>query len=153
MNARDVERLRALTTSVDWIWIAGNHDPAPPDDLGGRRLPEWTHGALVFRHEADPAASAGEVSGHYHPVARVLGRGASLRARCFATDGVRLIMPAYGALAGGLNVLDATIQALFPGGCEAAVLGPDGVYRAPAHRLAPDARSVVWKPTTSTGGR
>src|SRR5688500_3971185 len=30
------ERLRALTDRTDWIWIHGNHDPRPPQHLGGR---------------------------------------------------------------------------------------------------------------------
>jgi hypothetical protein len=48
-------------------------------------------------------------------------------------------MPAYGALTGGLNVLDAAFRALFPNGVVAGVLGRDSVYVATGGRLTPDA--------------
>ena len=35
------------------------------------------------------------------------GPGARVRRRCFVTDGERIVLPAFGAYAGGLNVLDA----------------------------------------------
>jgi uncharacterized protein len=141
MAPDDARRVREVSAATDWIWITGNHDPVAPDDLGGRSAAEWVAGPLVFRHEASEHGGAGEISGHYHPVARVVGRGLTLRSRCFVTDGDRLVMPAYGALTGGLNVLDPAIQTLFPQACEAAVLGAGGVYRAPLHRLAPEARA------------
>ena len=59
-------------------------------------------GAVVFRHE--PTGAKGEIAGHLHPVARVGARGRSVSRRCFASDGTRLVMPAFGAYAGGLNV-------------------------------------------------
>ena len=55
----------------------------------------------------------GEVAGHLHPCARVKGRGGSVRRRCFVTDGERMVLPAFGAYAGGLNVRDAPFAACF----------------------------------------
>jgi DNA ligase-associated metallophosphoesterase len=98
----DRAALRALQLRRDWIWVAGNHDPNLPDDLGGQVAQELTVGLLAFRHE--PTGAAGEISGHLHPKARVVARGRSIERRCFAGDGERLIMPAYGAYAGGLNI-------------------------------------------------
>jgi DNA ligase-associated metallophosphoesterase len=139
MAADDVTALRRMTEACDWVWIEGNHDPKPPEDLGGRVIGELTIGPLTFRHIPTEGAARGEVAGHLHPCARVVGRsGRSVRTRCFATDGERLVMPAYGALTGGLNVLDAAFRPLFPRGLMAGVIGRDGVYMAGPESLAPD---------------
>jgi DNA ligase-associated metallophosphoesterase len=139
MAQDDVASVRSMTAACDWVWIEGNHDPKPPEDLGGRTTHELQLGQLVFRHEPTVGPAVGEVAGHLHPCARVVGRGGrTVRARCFATDGERMIMPAYGALTGGLNLLDATFSALFPDGVFAGVLGRAGVYLAAGERLAPD---------------
>jgi DNA ligase-associated metallophosphoesterase len=122
-----------------WIWIEGNHDPKPPADLGGRSANELRLGALVFRHEPTAGPAPGEIAGHLHPCARIDGRGGSVRTRCFASDGQRLIMPAYGTLTGGLNILDPAFAPLFPDGVVAGVLGRDSVYVATGDRLRPDA--------------
>jgi hypothetical protein len=128
-------RLQALTARLEWTWIAGNHDPAPPDDWGGRVLAEVTEGALTFRHEAVPAARGGEVSGHFHPKAAVTVRGKRLTAPCFVTDGRRLILPAFGAFTGGLNVLDPAISGLFRRGFQATLLGRNGLFAYPKRAL------------------
>lgn len=106
MLADDREHLAALQNGREWIWIAGNHDPAPPAGLGGISAETIAIGSLSFRHEPTPAGRVGEIAGHLHPAARVSGRLGSIRSRCFAGDGLRLVMPAFGAYTGGLNVLD-----------------------------------------------
>jgi DNA ligase-associated metallophosphoesterase len=138
MAADDVALVRAMTSSCDWVWIEGNHDPDPPEDLGGRMANELVMGGLVFRHEPTEGPARGEIAGHLHPCARVVGRGRSVRARCFASDGERLVMPAYGALTGGLNVLDPAFGAIFPRGLIAGVIGRDGVYAAGMERMVGD---------------
>ncbi|HCX09546.1 MAG TPA: phosphoesterase, partial [Hyphomonas sp.] len=70
-------RIQALTSAHDWVWVEGNHDPAPPAHLGGRASKVLRIGALVFRHE--PTGEIGEVSGHLHPAAKIIGRGRSVR--------------------------------------------------------------------------
>ncbi|ETA52325.1 ligase-associated DNA damage response endonuclease PdeM [Ponticoccus alexandrii] len=89
-----------LQAGRDWTWIEGNHDPGPVA-LGGTHRAEHHLGPLVFRHIASPGAE-GEVSGHYHPKARILARGRALTHPCFLCDARRLILPAYGAYTGGL---------------------------------------------------
>jgi DNA ligase-associated metallophosphoesterase len=139
MAGDDVASLRRMTSACDWVWIEGNHDPKPPEDLGGRAAEELVIGPLTFRHIPAEHSAPGEVAGHLHPCARVVGRGGrSVRKRCFATDGSRLVMPAYGALTGGLNVLDRAFAAVFPKGLFAGVIGRDGVYLAGRDNLAPD---------------
>lgn len=137
MDGADRRALMRLVDQTDFIWIEGNHDPAPPDALGGRRAAEIALSGLVFRHEPQGGAIS-EIAGHLHPCARVAGRGRVVRARCFATDGARLVMPAFGAYAGGLNVRDAAFDPVFPAGCLALMLGRDGVHPAPPHRLLAD---------------
>ncbi|WP_049766680.1 ligase-associated DNA damage response endonuclease PdeM [Rhodospirillum centenum] len=135
--AEDGRRLTRLTAALDWVWIAGNHDPLPPGDWGGTVREEIVEGPLTFRHEALAGAVAGEVSGHYHPKAAVLVRGRQLSARCFASDGRRLILPAFGAYAGGLNVLDPALAGLLGRDFRVWLLGREKVHAFPAARLSP----------------
>jgi DNA ligase-associated metallophosphoesterase len=139
LDPGDRDRIRRLTDACDWIWVAGNHDPAPPADLGGRVTAEITLGALTFRHEARPDA-VGEISGHYHPVAAIRTRSGRVRARCFAADGQRLILPSFGAYTGGLNVLDPALSGLLSRPFDVHVLGQGRVHAFPSHRLEPDPR-------------
>jgi len=138
MAADDRAALAALVAAVDdWIWIEGNHDPQPPEHLGGVVRAELTLGPLTFRHE--PTGAAGEVAGHLHPCAKVARRGRTVRRRCFATDGARLVMPAFGAFTGGLNVCDPAFDAAFPDAPPSAfMLGRDQVWPVAARRLLPD---------------
>ena len=131
----DRRRLDRLVAGRDWVWVAGNHDPAPPERLGGRALAELALPPLIFRHEALPGRATGEVSGHFHPKAVVPLRTGALAARCFVTDGRRLILPAFGAFAGGLEVLDAAIDGLFPTGYHVLVAARGRLYAFPRARL------------------
>ena len=136
LAADERDRVQALAARVDWTWIAGNHDPAPPADWGGTVEHELTVGPLVFRHAADPARpGAGEVSGHYHPKTRVRVRGKGVSARCFVADGRRLILPAFGAYTGGLSVLDPAITRFFPRSFAAHLIGKRAVYPYPRRAL------------------
>jgi DNA ligase-associated metallophosphoesterase len=131
----DRAALAALQSGRDWIWIAGNHDDDLPDEIGGSRMTEVRFGDLTLRHAPKEGDAWGEIAGHLHPAARVFGRAGSVRRRCFAGDGRRLVMPAFGAFAGGLSVLDRAFRPLFPGGFDAFVLGAEAVYRVPSERL------------------
>ena len=138
MAPADVDRLRALTARADWLWITGNHDPEPPAGFGGRIEAEAVIGPLTFRHEAVPGA-VGELSGHLHPAAAVsLPPGRRVRERCFATDGAKLILPAFGSFTGGLNVLDAAFDGLLARQFEVLMTVRGRVYRFPCARLSPD---------------
>lgn len=138
MDADDARLLEHLMARSRWVWILGNHDPAPPARFAAECDVERRVGALVFRHEPQAGRSPGEIAGHLHPVARVRIEGSSLRRRCFATCGERLVMPAFGAYAGGLNVLDSAFSPLFEG-FTAYLLGGRGVYPFAAGALEPDA--------------
>ncbi len=106
-------RLGAMMSGRRWIWVAGNHDPAGPG-IGGSHMEEVARGALTFRHIARPrGAEDGEVSGHYHPKARVTTRAGRVSRPCFVHDGRRLILPAFGAYTGGLDCGAHPVQSLF----------------------------------------
>jgi DNA ligase-associated metallophosphoesterase len=134
----DRATLRGLQRGQDWIWITGNHDPEPADGIGGRFLATFALGALTFRHE--PVENAvGEIAGHLHPIARVARRGRAVSRRCFACDGGRLVMPAFGAYAGGLNVRDRAFAQVFRTlSFTAHMLGQRRVYAVAASHCVPD---------------
>ncbi|WP_345821556.1 ligase-associated DNA damage response endonuclease PdeM [Methylobacterium fujisawaense] len=145
-DARGPERLepgdRALVAALqegrDWVWIAGNHDAAVNEGVGGRYADALTLGGLVLRHEPSPEPVPGEIAGHLHPCGKVAMRGRAVRRRCFVTDGTRLVMPAFGAYAGGLNVRDKAIEGLFPKGFTAHLLGDGRVFAIGRAQLARD---------------
>ncbi|MGY2811081.1 ligase-associated DNA damage response endonuclease PdeM [Bradyrhizobium sp. USDA 4506] len=129
----DREALAALQLRRNWIWISGNHDPALPSDLGGVVATEVAIGPIVFRHE--PTGAAGEIAGHLHPKARVPTRGRSIERRCFACDGERAVMPAFGAYTGGLSIRDGAFTRIFGSpGFMAHVLGDNRVHAFVASR-------------------
>jgi DNA ligase-associated metallophosphoesterase len=135
----DRETLRALQRGRDWIWVAGNHDPDPVDGLGGVSASVLAIGTLVFRHEPTAGAAPGEIAGHLHPVARVSARGRTVSRRCFASDGKRMVMPAFGAYAGGLNVRDRAFADVFGTlHFTAHMLGEGRVYPIAARRCLTD---------------
>jgi DNA ligase-associated metallophosphoesterase len=124
LAADDARALAELVARQEWIWVAGNHDPAPAPGLGGRVvLDALPLGPLTLRHEADRNAAAGELSGHFHPKASVSVHGRRLTCRCFVVDDRRVILPAFGAYAGGLDVRERAISSLFPGGFTAYLAG------------------------------
>lgn len=99
-----------LQAGRNWIWIEGNHDPAP-FDLGGSHLADMPLPPLSFCHIARPGRN-GEISGHYHPKAQIRTRLRTISRPAFLIDSDRVILPAYGTYTGGLRSSDATLQAL-----------------------------------------
>ncbi len=109
----DAESLRGLAAGRRLIWVVGNHDADGPQALPGETVDELRLGPLTLRHEPRAGSAPGEVAGHLHPAARVRASRGSVRRRCFVTDGERVILPAFGAYAGGLNVRDAAFTGMF----------------------------------------
>lgn len=138
MEPGDRAMVAALQEGRDWVWIAGNHDAAVQSGVGGRYADALTLGGLLLRHEPGADAVPGEVAGHLHPCGKVAMRGRAVRRRCFVTDGHRLIMPAFGAYAGGLNVRDKAFDAAFPKGFNAYLLGDGRIFTIGRQQLSRD---------------
>lgn len=107
------ERIWVMAQGREWLWISGNHDPAPVGaGLPGETHPEWRD-LLTLRHEA---GAGPDVSGHYHPCIRLAGE----RRRCFLIGSDHLILPAFGAYTGGLIAQDPSLTRLVPDGLAVA---------------------------------
>jgi len=128
MAESDSTRIAALARGRRLVWVVGNHDADGPERLPGDVVEEIALEGLVFRHEPLSGVQAGEAAGHLHPCAKVSGRGRSVRRRCFVTDGARIVLPAFGAYAGGLNVRDRAFAGLFARTPLAVVLGPERAH-------------------------
>lgn len=126
-----------LQKGRDWVWIAGNHDPDPATGIGGVFAAQVAVGPLTFRHE--PRGDKGEIAGHLHPVARIAARGRSVRRKCFAADRERMVLPAFGAFTGGLNIRSLAFRKLFGApSFRAHMLGAARLYAVDAARCLPD---------------
>lgn len=131
-------RLAGLADGRRLIWVVGNHDADGPRCLPGETADEIALEGLDFRHEPQPGPRPGEVAGHLHPAARVVAARGSVRRRCFVTDGERVILPAFGAYAGGLNIRDRAFAGLFVRSPLAGALGPARVRAVGWRQLADD---------------
>ena len=120
-----------LTSAVDWMWIVGNHDPGFADHCGGTLAEEAEVAGIILRHEAEPRESRPEMSGHFHPKLRLHLRGRQVSRRCFVASDNKLILPAFGALTGGLDANHPEILRNVGGGASALVPLPDRLLRFP----------------------
>jgi DNA ligase-associated metallophosphoesterase len=135
----DLEILQMMQEDREWIWITGNHDAAIPSGLGGHVCHELKLGGLTLRHRPTWGCVTHEIAGHMHPAARLSLYGYSIRRPCFVGNGRRMVMPAFGAFAGGLNVLDEAFQPLFGnGGLAVWMLGAEGLYPVATRLLSSD---------------
>ncbi len=160
LSAADRLVLAGIGRDTRIVWVRGNHDPLPPADVGGESCETFVAEGLLFRHQAltqhgHPGAP-GEISGHFHPKARVSTRAGEIVRPCFMTDAHRIMLPSFGAYTGGLDVRSPAIARHFSAGGQAFLLGqsrvfcfsipPEGADAAPqpcdaADTLAPPARA------------
>jgi len=134
----DAALIGSLAQGRRWIWLEGNHDRDGLAGLPGEVVGTMPLGALRLVHEPAARVSPGEVAGHLHPCVRVAAHGRGVRRRCFATDGRRIILPAFGVYAGGLNLRDPAFAGLFAEPPMAAALGRDRVHALPWDKLLGD---------------
>jgi hypothetical protein len=125
------ELLSSLTAATRWTWITGNHDPGIADHCGGDVVEEAEVNGLLLRHEADPHETRPELSGHFHPKLRITLRGRQVSRRCFIATERKLILPAFGALTGGLDAAHPEIVRAVGGNAEALVPVADRLLRFP----------------------
>ena len=117
----DIARISGLAETCETVWITGNHDPKL-GALPGRVCAEITIGPLSLRHISDAKATA-EISGHYHPKATIKMPSGVIRRKCFLMDSERLILPAFGAYTGGLDVLDPVFEGVIGADAELILTG------------------------------
>ncbi len=115
--------VNALMAGREWIWIEGNHDPGPVD-FGGTHLSNFTHLGISFRHIAAKHPENFEVSGHYHPKAKLTLRARTVSRPCFLFDQRRMILPSFGTYTGGLFCTHPTLEALLDSSARAILTGP-----------------------------
>jgi hypothetical protein len=125
LEPRAAGMLAALTRVTEWVWIVGNHDVPTGHDIG-EQIAEMEVGGLVLRHQASPGEIRPELSGHFHPKLAVKNRGRRIARPCVVASENRMILPAFGALTGGMHANDpaivtamqpaAAIDALLPAG-------------------------------------
>ena len=125
------ELLLSLTSRLDWVWIVGNHDPGFADHCGGTIVEEVEVRGILLRHEASAAESRPELSGHFHPKLRLSINGRRVSRRCFVASEKKLILPAFGALTGGLDVRHPEIVRAVRGQAVALVPTADRLLRFP----------------------
>ncbi len=123
--------LKALTSRLDWTWIVGNHDTGFADHCGGTIVEEAEVGGILLRHEAQPGERRPEISGHFHPKLRVNLNGRHISRRCFVASERKLILPAFGALTGGLDARHPEIVRAMSGQAVALVPVADRLLRFP----------------------
>ncbi|CAN5156956.1 ligase-associated DNA damage response endonuclease PdeM [soil metagenome] len=123
--------LTGLTARIDWIWIVGNHDPGFADHCGGTIVDEAEIGGILLRHEARADEKRPEISGHFHPKLRLNVKGRNVSRRCFVASERKLILPAFGALTGGLDASHPEIVRAISGEAVALVPLSDRLLRFP----------------------
>ncbi|WP_409763610.1 ligase-associated DNA damage response endonuclease PdeM [Aestuariivirga sp.] len=135
IDADDLSSLRAITAGVETVWISGNHDPAPPMDVGGIVVDEMALGPVTLRHEPRTLLDdETEIAGHLHPAAAVHARGHRIRCRCFIADGRRMILPAFGSYTGALSVRSPAFERLF-GDYHVWMIGGKAIHRFPKRQV------------------
>ncbi|MEO0729463.1 MAG: ligase-associated DNA damage response endonuclease PdeM, partial [Pseudomonadota bacterium] len=134
----DLAIIEVMQEACEWIWVTGNHDPEISARVGGTVTDDVVISGLTLRHEPRNARETHEIAGHLHPAAKLNAHGATLRRSCFISDGQRLIMPAFGAYTGGLNVMDGAFQRLFADGFSVWMRGAEGLYPVPTRQLVGD---------------
>ena len=139
LTAEDRRELASLAKGRTWLWIRGNHDPDPPEGLAGESLGALDLGRLRLLHLPQGKADGRAViAGHLHPKARLVQGPRKATRPCFVADPGLLLLPAFGAYAGGLNVLDPAIMGHFRAGFVAFMLGDSRVFRVTHHHLRAD---------------
>jgi uncharacterized protein len=137
VSPQDSERLRSITSQIETVWIAGNHDPVAHQNLGGTCLEELSIGALTLRHIPQRLRKGQmEIAGHLHPGASIVQRNMHIRAKCFVADDRRIILPAFGSYTGAVNVLTSAFKGLLnPATTHSWMISKSAIHRFPYARL------------------
>ncbi len=139
IGLEELEMLQIMQEDREWIWVTGNHDPKIGERLGGTVTGGIEVEGIGLRHDPRPGHITHEIAGHLHPAARLSLHGYTIRRPCFVGNGRRLVLPAFGTYAGGLNILDAAFEPLFGNdGLRVWMLGQEGLYPVATRLLKED---------------
>ena len=131
LEEKHLDKLHKLTMAHETLWIIGNHDPDPPQSIGGQGAESLALGPLTLRHEPHKHLKGEiEIAGHLHPGCGLNLRGRHVRGKCFIADRQRLVMPAFGAYTGGLSITSPAFHGLFEDGhTKMWMIGKNGLHR------------------------
>lgn len=139
LSPEDRETLAIIQDGIEWIWITGNHDSGMPETLGGQVCDEIRLGNVTLKHVPTRGAATHEIAGHLHPAAKLVLHGYAIRRPCFISNGLRLVLPAFGTFTGGLNVLDEVFDPMFgSNGFAVWIMGQEGLYPVATRLLKDD---------------
>jgi len=130
MPRATLDLLQSLESLAEWIWITGNHDSVAHFMIG-RAEPEIRVRGIALCHEASRGRPEPEISGHFHPKIRFRHKGHSIARRCFLASDTKLIVPAFGALTGGLDAGHPALQTAMGRAATALVPLHDRLLRFP----------------------
>ena len=104
---------RLMASAASWIWLTGNHDPEIPAPFGGTTAATHSAGRVALAHLPEMPLRP-LIAGHYHPKLSIaVARKQTISGRCFLYSDELLLMPAFGAYAGGLDARDVALAPLF----------------------------------------
>jgi hypothetical protein len=139
MSAENLEILRILQEEREWIWLTDRAGVGIAPQLGGSACGAIELSGITLRHRPTRSWATHEIAAAMRPAARLSIYGYSIRRACFVGNGRRLVMPAFGTYAGGVNVLDDAFRPLFAGTAMAVwLLGQEGPYPVAPRFLAGD---------------
>jgi uncharacterized protein len=144
--------LEALAGRLRLVWITGNHDADAA--FAGESHAEIEVDGVILRHEAEAGETRPELSGHFHPKIRVATAARSISRPCFVIGGNRLLLPAFGALTGGLDARDPALARFHQPGARALVATERALLQLPLVGQRPVARqrrNNAGRPTSVTG--
>lgn len=125
LHKDELARLTAMAREANFLWVG---DVAA--DLPGQSVAVHREGPFTFRHEPTPRLAPREIEicGMLNPWASIDVRAKRVARPCFVSDARRLMLPAFGATAGGQDVRDPSIARLFPRGLRVFLLGQDQLF-------------------------
>jgi uncharacterized protein len=125
LHKDELARLTAMAREANFLWVG---DVAA--DLPGQSVAVHREGPFTFRHEPTPRLAPREIEicGMLNPWASIDVRAKRVARPCFVSDASRLMLPAFGATAGGQDVRDPSIARLFPRGLRVFLLGQDQLF-------------------------
>jgi metallophosphoesterase superfamily enzyme len=139
IQADDLDILKIMQEDRRWVWVGGGRNRLIPTSFGGQELRELMLEGITLRRSPWPTHATHEIAGGMLPAARVSIHGTALRRLCFVGNGLRLVLPAFGASRGGLNILDDAFNRILGSkGLAVWMLADEGLYPIAGRLLRED---------------